>query len=152
MLFNGKRALKAHKCIIFEANESETSFICELCGRVLKNAGNLKSHMTTHLPKEQRQNYECYLCKQTGLLKRGLQKHMQVFHTVDPADRRRYECDVCHIKLTTKSALGRHNMIHTNTYLYSCRYCGKEFRDKGGVTVSLKNFLDLDFVDFFSIL
>lgn len=124
-------ALKKHKCA--EPEEKKTSFICELCGTVLKNAGTLKSHMETHKPKSQRQNFECYLCKQTGFLKRTLERHMKDHTTTNT---RKYACSFCGRAFTSKSSIQRHEMIHTNTFPFTCTFCGKGFRDKGGCTVS----------------
>ena len=42
--------------------------------------------------------------------------------------RHRYQCDICHRYISTKSTLKRHNMIHTGERPFKCSICDNSFR------------------------
>lgn len=135
VLFRGKGLLKAHKCAKIDAElEAQHSYICEFCGRVLKNVANLKLHMQTHVPETERRIFECHICKLGGLLRRNLQNHIKDAHVT--YDRKRFKCTYCDTTCTTKSGIKRHEYIHTNTFPFGCYYCEKRFRDRNDLKVS----------------
>lgn len=136
VLFRGKKPLKAHKCTKadLEHDMQKNCYICEFCGRVLKNAANLKLHMQTHVPETERRNFECHICKLGGFLRRNLQTHIKDAHVT--YDRKRFKCTYCDTTCTTKSAIKRHEYIHTNTFPFACHYCEKKFRDRNDLKVS----------------
>ncbi|RUS77117.1 hypothetical protein EGW08_015133, partial [Elysia chlorotica] len=93
---------------------------CQLCGQSGMNIGQLRHHKKLH-----KQQVSCSVCGRVMNSEASLKEHMNV-HTGDkPID-----CDVCHMKLPSQSALANHKirMHNKNNGGNQCYICGKRFR------------------------
>ena len=60
---------------------NEEKFKCDICELVCKNKSGLSNHKNTHLTDKEKQNPECFVCKQKFETRHLLQMHIQNKHT-----------------------------------------------------------------------
>ena len=54
---------------------------------------------------------------------------------VKPSDKSKFICDTCGLRLTTKCALERHQMVHSDDRFWRCPICHEEFKHYHGAQV-----------------
>lgn len=123
--------------------------MCELCGKVCKSAGSLRSHMVTH----NTELFSCDICNkkyvssatekcQKNLLikmwldsrfksARGVKKH-QICHS----DEKQFSCKECDFQTRRIESLKNHMRIHRNERRFECDICFKKFTLSNGLRVS----------------
>lgn len=108
--------------------------LCEMCGVEFDSASKLRHHYRLHLPVSQIRTFECYMCKVSFKCKKSLVHHMPQHLTYEKIQ---YECKECLLKFSRPYALRRHSLIHSGGFPHSCEYCGKPFRTKANLKVSI---------------
>lgn len=133
-------------------------FSCDQCGKEFKEAKVLRQHEQVHtLPLEERRVLSCTHdgCKKRFSTKQAMQNHIAMRHDqqvtncckVPGCDRnfftrkaynshmrgvhgeRKFACDECSFKATTKSALNSHNITHkVGEKQFKCDICNASFQ------------------------
>ena len=111
-------------------------YLCEVCGTKYDSSSKLRSHYRLHLPISQIRTFECYMCKVAFKCKKSLIHHMPQHMTYEKIQ---YECKECLLKFSRPYALRRHSLIHSGGFPHSCEYCGKPFRTKANLKVSVSD-------------
>ncbi len=134
--FPTKYNLSVHKRSIHERNKP---FACSVCQRVFSQKGNLKSHMRTHTGEKP---FVCTVCGRAFAQQAGLDYHVKTHDpepipAIDvPADLVCRKCDrQCY---TETSYLSHYRKSHTGVKPYSCKTCGKAFRDRSTLSVHMR--------------
>ncbi|XP_041983701.1 zinc finger protein OZF-like [Aricia agestis] len=114
---SSKHGLALH---LKEHDSSTLESLCDECGKVLKNARQLKCHKRIHMnPKP----YVCGTCDKTFTKKCYL-----VVHELSHTDTR-YPCDGCTKRFTQRSSLNRH-LLRCRQLTKKCGKCSKTFYNK----------------------
>ncbi|KAJ6646783.1 Zinc finger protein, partial [Pseudolycoriella hygida] len=80
-----------------------------------------------------KQLYRCLICNAAFDVQYDLRSHIRERHVYkmfpQPTEpKKEFICDMCGVRLKTKSAVKNHLLIHTNTKSHACTICGKKFR------------------------
>lgn len=132
-------------------------FYCDQCGREFKEAKVLRTHELTHtVPLEERRNLFCTHdgCDKRFSSKQALQNHIAMRHDQQVTNHckvpgcgrsffarkaynshmrgvhgeRKFACDECNFKATTKSALSNHSVSHkVGEKRFKCDMCNASF-------------------------
>ncbi|XP_013200093.1 zinc finger protein 267 [Amyelois transitella] len=97
---DSKKALTEH----LQVHGIKTSILCDVCGKTLSNAEQLKFHMRTHLGEKP---YTCSTCNKSFTKKYNLQVHRRAH-----GGQRAHACAQCGRRYTQRSALHRHRARH----------------------------------------
>lgn len=109
----------------------QLSFVCQLCGQLLKTIQGYEGHMRIH---RNEKPFKCTDCDKTFIDKSSLAKHQRVHQNIRP-----YKCDQCPLKFKTNSALKVHKIsIHETEMKYECQICGKRTKMKYNLTMHMK--------------
>lgn len=128
--------------------EAIEKVVCHVCGRPFKRRSNLRDHMKTHTPIEERRKerslieeddkpkaLKCYLCELTFRIRKTLRDHMKLVHGAN-----KHECPVCKKPIAgwylIKRHLRTHQPIHERqqrTTAVNCDICQKPFRDRAAL-------------------
>ena len=113
--FNDPSGLRKH--LLRHKNKNHS---CEICGKDAMNISSCRRHKKFHC-----QQIACHVCGRVMSSACKLKEHMNV-HTGDKP----IECDVCHKKLPSSSALKNHKtrMHNKNNGGNKCFICGKLFK------------------------
>lgn len=122
--------LNEHK----KLNHDETQrVVCDLCGRVSSNMPMHKVHFQcAHMNQEKLQ---CDICKAWLSNKFSIRKHMSLRHIEKPV-----ECPLCMKMFANTNSLRSHKRLFHDIEMkqrFKCVVCGKGFRDKHNLRVSL---------------
>lgn len=101
-------------------------FICDLCGASLSSKSGIRSHLLTHVKKDER--LKCEICELTYATKSGLRKHQKFVHSKDRS--KMLICFQCGEELRQPYLLREHMNKHTGLKPFMCGYCTKSFRTK----------------------
>uniref|UniRef100_A0A1B6KYI8 C2H2-type domain-containing protein n=1 Tax=Graphocephala atropunctata TaxID=36148 RepID=A0A1B6KYI8_9HEMI len=83
---------------------NKKTFVCEICGKVLKSNESLKRHLLTHTDKFP------FVCEECGKRFRtitNLEQHLRIH-----SDRRPYTCDLCDKSFRIRHHLRQHMAVH----------------------------------------
>ena len=96
------------------------NFACEICGKNFFKASSFYKHKKFHM-----EQVTCQVCGRVLRSASRLKEHMNV-HTGEKP----YECDLCHMKLSSRCALSNHKArAHSKgNGGNKCYICGKAFR------------------------
>ncbi|XP_072397545.1 uncharacterized protein [Diabrotica undecimpunctata] len=103
---------------------SQSSYVCQICGKECKTAATLSGHEQTH--NKNSTMCICPVCGKSFHYKGGLYYHMKQ-HTKE----RKYKCHFCDRDFYTLTAKKRHILTHTGHRPFNCQSCGKAFFSKG---------------------
>ncbi|XP_029733262.2 transcription factor grauzone [Aedes albopictus] len=81
--------------------------IIRCCESKLANSYRFVDHVRFHMNPER---FKCSQCEKKCLNRDALRRHVQKFHT--PEDEKKYHCEVCFTKFSTRKALMRHSKVH----------------------------------------
>ena len=111
-LYNSDHTLKDHK----ENVHHPDTFICPICGGVLKGKKSLAYHMVSH----KEATISCEQCGRLYKEKRKLNRHMKIVHMKV----QNYKCDVCERKFGTLQQMKKHKLaVHEKQKPYNCLDC-----------------------------
>ncbi|XP_072044400.1 uncharacterized protein [Amphiura filiformis] len=104
---------KEHKAKLGVAKEHK-SYVCQICGLVLKTARSLENHLLRH---EGLKAFKCSECDKCFIDKKSLTRH-KVVH----ADAKNVICEVCGKAFFLLEQLKKHCIVHSER-AYQCEYC-----------------------------
>jgi len=137
-----KQKLKKHKTLkhgdmnslsSIRKRRKEKKHNCEECGSLFGLATTLLQHKRVHM---QDKPFKCHLCPKQFTQHLNLKKHLQNYATDEEhkereakkSEAKKFPCDECDQKLTSKKILERHKeSIHNDFKSFECLLCGKRY-------------------------
>ena len=94
---------------------------CDLCGKTLTSATNLKYHMRAH---QGLKDYTCQYCGKCVTSRPSLLVHERIHLGI-----KKHKCEICDAAFIVKYHLKRHMIVHSNEEQakHLCGQCGKMF-------------------------
>lgn len=154
--FTKKPSLLHH----IRAKHFGTRFSCPSCPKTYKYKTDLNFHLkTVHIDKRQKEecpeckilvfdlqkhierhkerslNIRCDICDKRVSNRKCLEIHVKRMHS---QNKRIFKCKICQKTFSAQITLKNHLSSHTETFLYSCSYCGKQFRNTGNKSRHVK--------------
>ena len=115
-------------------NQTQSSFPCSICQKILTSNDNLEIHLKIHTIK---QILSCQFpdCEQTFTTQNFLWEHMLNIHRVNKGSwqSRRFQCNDCEKVFNRKDKLKEHEIKHTDEKPFKCTICSKCFKKKKGL-------------------
>ena len=102
----------------------DTSFECKVCSEKFASKSERYAHVRTYHKKI----YQCKYCQKTFPQKTNLDSHTRT-HTGE----RPFLCNLCPIRLATKTSLERHLELHKKretAVIHQCHLCDKSYKCK----------------------
>lgn len=135
MQYKSDNDLKSH--IQTKHSEHQMQIQCPYCSYMADTLDGITSGHLDTCPGLQKGNnmknlveYICPYCDVTKPTKPRLEKHIEAMHIGLEAI---YECDICHKKSKTKSALYSHmKNIHVTKDEFSCEFCNEKYKSISG--------------------
>ncbi|KAK3912046.1 Zinc finger protein 226 [Frankliniella fusca] len=115
--FNSPGELQDHVIV----HTKRTSWLCDICGMVLKSASNYRSHIARHDENAADYEYQCGTCK-----KRFKLKHRYETHLKKHDNRQTFVCSSCGKTFNTLNGLRQHEVLHGERKL-QCKFCPSRF-------------------------
>ncbi|XP_055383169.1 oocyte zinc finger protein XlCOF6-like [Condylostylus longicornis] len=99
-------------------------YLCQQCGKKFSARSAFQYHVQTHFGEKK---FKCNECSKAYYTKHLLLSHMRK-HTGDMSNRQ-LECEICHKKWPSKTALERHMNVHGQKQPrnFMCSICGNAF-------------------------
>ncbi|XP_076046587.1 uncharacterized protein LOC143028419 isoform X2 [Oratosquilla oratoria] len=101
-----------------ESSGSSTSFECNVCKKVFRKAGQLRSHIKVH---NQSKDQVCPQCNKVFLSPQSLKAHLKVHNRNNP-NNHKYMCFYCDQKFPTQSNVHRHHQT-AHSSVWKCPVC-----------------------------
>jgi DNA-directed RNA polymerase subunit RPC12/RpoP len=103
--------------------------MCHVCPKIFPSWSALKEHLYSHMAEsEQKRCTECGKClKNDSTLRSHMKSHGSQL----------YRCPHCSKVYNFPQSLRAHMRSHSNTHPYKCLVCGKTFKLKKGLKVSI---------------
>lgn len=128
-VFVTTKRLRAHMKI----HDDDAKEMCPECGLLLTSKHNLEKHIKrVHL---KLRNFFCDICGYSATFRHSIASHM-ISH-VDPNERRKWNCDVCHFVSVSKQSLRAHKSYEHSGKVYTC-HCGKQFNQRASLSTHIK--------------
>ncbi|XP_053695780.1 zinc finger protein 567-like [Sabethes cyaneus] len=91
---------------------------------------------TTHVEKKQALSgpQKCSVYKVDFKTKKKLKMHIEEHHPDIAKNGNNHKCDICGLKVKTKSNLLSHMAKHVRNNKYTCSFCGRNFQSNGALT------------------
>ncbi|XP_077286440.1 uncharacterized protein LOC143911438 [Arctopsyche grandis] len=115
--FMKNSALTAHIERIHINPPPQKSYVCHLCGKIVKSSAYLKIHLNGH---NTEMRHECEICKRRFRLRSSYCSHKWTHVT-----ERTFLCSKCEMRFKTKRALKRHMTVHVEVCAFKCNICSK---------------------------
>nr|XP_019531129.2 zinc finger and SCAN domain-containing protein 21 [Aedes albopictus] len=81
----------------------------------------------------EKETFACPECELVFTSQLKLKNHLKKSHP-EPADSESpWECNICGLKVKSKTALGTHTAKHSRTSKFDCTFCGKNFQYKAAL-------------------
>lgn len=124
---NTSRQLRNH---VIKHHSKIFKVTCELCGEGFAENSFLKKHF---FKEHEKVKHICFICNRTCNDAYNLKLHLQIHEGI----RTKIKCDHCARLFLSKSALKRHEVIHTgNTSM--CHICGKCYVQKDLLKIHMR--------------
>ncbi|XP_062561046.1 zinc finger protein ZFP2-like [Armigeres subalbatus] len=107
-----------------EKNNTNHSFVCNYCNKVLGTSKSFKCHMQLH------SNLANYLCNRCGDRFKTKMAYIGHMASHDPD---RYKCDVCGKSYRQAASLRNHKLSHSQEKPFSCTICGHSTSQKSSL-------------------
>ena len=95
-------------------------FVCAQCGDKFKTKINLQEHERIHTGEKPEKCEHCSKCFRTAS---DLWKHKKSKHSKT----KEYKCSICCKAFALRTALNKHQTVHTGERNYECKYCHKKY-------------------------
>lgn len=115
--FNTQEELQDHVIV----HTKRTSWLCDICGLVLKSASNYRTHIARHDEYAADYQYQCNTCK-----KRFKLEHRYEAHLKKHDNRQQFICSSCGKVFNTLNGLRQHEVLHGERKL-QCKFCPSRF-------------------------
>ena len=114
--------------------------MCPVCGRFLRNANTLRTHMLSRTCQKSR---VCPICERTCENDAGLKSHMRSHASVDSgqtedAAAQDHYCDDCGHAFPSAEALQAHATLHSTGRHHDCCICGRSFIHASSLRLHLR--------------
>jgi len=116
---------------------------CNVCGKVLSNAGSLKNHKERSHGDPQLKRHVCELCSRRFYDKRDCERHKLVHKRRGIVDKEKSKftmCDACGKEVTTNRLKSHIARVHEKHRPFSCSFCEKKFFDSKDLRVHVAGF------------
>ncbi|XP_037945421.1 zinc finger protein 729-like [Teleopsis dalmanni] len=156
--FPSERKLKEHA----KLHDPESTFICDKCGKILRNKSKLKKHHQmkhSDEPVPMPEPKQCPICHAWLKNAPGLRKHILGMHDTSGVEHRcpicskvssnaqalkrhiffnhkcerKYKCNMCEKAFKRPTNLKEHISTHTGEILYTCPYCPMTFKSNANM-------------------
>ena len=122
--FQCKHCDKRFVCIAMLQNHEQEhtgyQFVCAQCGDKFKTKNKLQEHERIHTGEKPEKCEHCSECFRT---KGDLWRHRKVKHSKT----KEYVCSLCCKAFALRTALNKHQTVHTGERNYECKYCHKKY-------------------------
>lgn len=115
--FTTEEALQEHML----THVKRTSWLCDICGLVLKSASNYRGHVARHDEFAHEFKYQCNTCKKRFKLKNRFEDHVKK-HEIQ----QQYICSSCGKSFHSINGLRQHEILHGERKL-QCKFCPSRF-------------------------
>ena len=132
--FKTQKALKLHRWTHYLT--SDGFYQCNICGKMFKESGYLRKHISRHFSSDQNQpkRHLCPLCGNRFRAPNLLRDHLNVHTGAKP-----HVCKMCSKRFSTDGYMKEHiKYTHTNWKGYLCTYCGKVSRLHKSHTIHMR--------------
>ncbi|KAI5741138.1 hypothetical protein M8J76_010674 [Diaphorina citri] len=118
-----------------ESVHSDSTYLCELCGKGFRHTTNLNVHMRTHVRPELRNFITCNHCDRKFPSKFALKEHLNTHYDLRP-----YSCYVCDKAFHKSQLLTQHMLTHQDPKdkTFQCSQCDKEFSRRTSLIVHIR--------------
>ncbi|XP_058122245.1 zinc finger protein draculin-like [Anopheles ziemanni] len=118
MLFDTKEELKRHKI-----ENTPHSYVCELCGTVLKHRASYDVHLERHVGIT---HFQCPYCSSTFFTHTETIAHVATIHLSED----REKCQQCGAMFKSRKLLNQHLESHSTERNYHCKECQTSFKSQ----------------------
>lgn len=104
-------------------SKNESTFLCNICGKILRTKERFQSHRNTH---EGLRPHVCTECGKGFADRKNMHQHYDIVHL----RKAKHECPVCQKKFYTPTKMKSHITMHYGVKPFTCDVCNKTFRLK----------------------
>ena len=123
---NKKNSLKICICFRIGYHVGQSSLVCHICGKQMRNKSSLNFHVKRH---SEKRDFACPQCPQSFVYIKELERHMS-----SHIDSRKYVCtfEGCTKRFNDLYIFQLHKKRHLGLLerKYHCEYCEKRFTSK----------------------
>ncbi|XP_061727668.1 uncharacterized protein LOC133532832 [Cydia pomonella] len=128
--FKLRQTLVTH---IQTVHDKSRSAKCDICGKILSNRGNMRSHLRTHISQKP------YKCTFGGCGRRFKDASSRGKHEIKHYPERQFPCKICDRLFTREYRMRRHLNTHmVKVKKVQCDYCGVRFYNKNYLSTHIQ--------------